>query len=184
MTGNPTPQTAPVAAPDQDLVLRPPDAVTTVNVSSADQMVKLDPQTVSTIDTTVQGFVDSLLALDVHSEDFAGKVRSVQDLGDKEIRDSANVSNRLLDRPVNAMSKGGLDKTGQISVSLLELRREVEDLDPTKQGLLEPHKLLGIIPFGNKLRDYFQKYESAQTHLDKFIHSLFHGQDKARRDKT
>jgi uncharacterized protein YaaN involved in tellurite resistance len=184
MTGNPTVQTEAVAAPDADLVLRPPDAVTTVNVSSADQMVKLDPQTVSTIDTTVSGFVDSLLSLDVHSEDFAGKVRSVQDLGDKEIRDSANVSNRLLDRPVNAMSKGGLDKTGQISTSLLELRRQVEDLDPTKQGLLEPHKLLGIIPFGNKLRDYFQKYESAQTQLDKIIQSLFHGQDELRRDNA
>ena len=184
MSSNATTQTAIVQAPDADLVLKAPDAATTVDVSSADQMVKLDPQTVSTIDATVSGFVDSLLALDVHSQDFAGKVRSVQDLGDKEIRDSANVSNRLLDRPVNAMSKGGLDKTGQISTSLVELRRQVEDLDPTKQGLLEPHKLLGIIPFGNKLRDYFQKYESAQTHLDKIIQSLFHGQDELRRDNA
>jgi uncharacterized protein YaaN involved in tellurite resistance len=184
MSSNPTTLTAPVAAPDADLVLRAPDAAAAVDVSSADQMVKLDPQTVATIDTTVSGFVDTLLALDVHSEDFAGKVRSVQDLGDKEIRDSANVSNRLLDRPVNAMTKGGLDKTGQISTSLLELRRQVEDLDPTKQGLLEPHKLLGIIPFGNKLRDYFQRYESAQTQLDKIIQSLFHGQDELRRDNA
>jgi uncharacterized protein YaaN involved in tellurite resistance len=184
MSSNPTTLTAPVAAPDADLVLRAPDAAATVDVSSADQMVKLDPQTVATIDTTVSGFVDTLLALDVHSEDFASKVRSVQDLGDKEIRDSANVSNRLLDRPVNAMTKGGLDKTGQISTSLLELRRQVEDLDPTKQGLLEPHKLLGIIPFGNKLRDYFQRYESAQTQLDKIIQSLFHGQDELRRDNA
>jgi uncharacterized protein YaaN involved in tellurite resistance len=184
MSSNAPTQTAIVQAPDADLVLRAPDAATTVDVSSADQMVKLDPQTVSTIDATVSGFVDSLLALDVHSQDFAGKVRSVQDLGDKEIRDSANVSNRLLDRPVNAMSTGGLDKTGQISTSLVELRRQVEDLDPTKQGLLEPHKLLGIIPFGNKLRDYFQKYESAQTHLDKIIQSLFHGQDELRRDNA
>src|SRR6202165_2317926 len=184
MSSNATTQTAIVQAPDADLVLKAPDAATTVDVSSADQMVKLDPQTVSTIDATGSGFVDSLLALDLHSQDFAGKVLSARDLGKKKIRDSANVSNRLLNRPVNAMSKGALDKTGQISTSLVELRRQVEDLDPTKQGLLEPHKLLGIIPFGNKLRDYFQKYESAQTHLDKIIQSLFHGQDELRRDNA
>jgi uncharacterized protein YaaN involved in tellurite resistance len=170
------------AAPDTDLVLEPPGPVTTVSVSAADGMVKLDPTTVATIDKTVAGFADSLLSLDVHSEDFATKVKSVQDLGNREIRDSANVSNRLLDRPVNAMSK--VDKTSQVSTTLVELRQQVEDLDPSRQGLLEPHKLLGIIPFGNKLRDYFEKYQSAQTHLDKIIQALYHGQDELRRDNA
>jgi uncharacterized protein YaaN involved in tellurite resistance len=170
------------AAPNTDLVLEPPGPVTTVTVSAADSMVKLDPATTSTIDKTVAGFADSLLTLDVHSEDFANKVKSVQDLGDREIRDSANVSNRLLDRPVNAMSK--VDSTSQVSTTLVELRQQVENLDPSKQGLLEPHKLLGIIPFGNKLRDYFEKYQSAQTHLDKILQSLYHGQDELRRDNA
>jgi uncharacterized protein YaaN involved in tellurite resistance len=186
----PTPEapapTAPaaVAAPDTDLTLTPPAAVATVAVSSADTLVKLDPETEATIDTTVSGFVDSLLALDVHSEAFAGKLTSVQNLGDQEIRDSSNVSNRLLDRPVNAMTHGGLDKTSQVSKSLVDLRNTVEDLDPSKQGLLGTHKLLGIIPFGNKLRNYFQKYESAQTHIDKIIQSLYHGQDELRQDNA
>jgi uncharacterized protein YaaN involved in tellurite resistance len=124
------------------------------------------------------------MALDTHSAEFATKVSSVQNLGDKEIRDSANVSNRLLDRPVNAMTKGGLDKTSQVSTSLVDLRNTIEDLDPTKQGLLGTHKLLGIIPFGNKLRDYFEKYQSAQSHLDKIIQSLYHGQDELRQDNA
>ena len=175
---------ATVESPNTDLVLQAPTPAGTVAVSSADTMVKLDPKTVATIDETVNGFVDSLMALDTHSEDFAGKVRSVQDLGDREIRDSANVSNRLLERPVNAMQHGGLDKASLVSTSLLELRHTVEDLDPTKQGLLEPHKLLGIIPFGNKLRDYFQRYESAQKQLDTIIQSLYHGQDELRRDNA
>jgi uncharacterized protein YaaN involved in tellurite resistance len=189
MSSTPTPETATSAttavhAPDSDLVLQPPSAVTQIQVSSADSMVKLDPQTVSTIDETVAGFADSLMALDTHSAEFATKVSSVQNLGDKEIRDSANVSNRLLDRPVNAMTKGGLDKTSQVSTSLVDLRNTIEDLDPTKQGLLGTHKLLGIIPFGNKLRDYFEKYQSAQSHLDKIIQSLYHGQDELRQDNA
>jgi uncharacterized protein YaaN involved in tellurite resistance len=189
MSSTSTPETSTassqaVHAPDTDLVLEAPSAVTQIQVSSADSMVKLDPATVSTIDQTVAGFADSLMALDTHSSEFATKVSSVQNLGDKEIRDSANVSNRLLDRPVNAMTKGGLDKTSQVSTSLVDLRNTIEDLDPTKQGLLGTHKLLGIIPFGNKLRDYFEKYQSAQSHLDKIIQSLYHGQDELRQDNA
>ena len=182
MSSDPTAPT--VSAPHSDLTLVPPEAPAEVSVSAADSMVKLDPATAATIDQTVAGFVESLVALDPHSEEFAGKVRSVQDLGDKEIRDSANVSNRLLDRPVNAMSNGALDKTSEVSTSLVQLRRQVEDLDPTRQGLFEPSKILGIIPFGNKLRDYFQKYESAQTHLDKIIKALYRGQDELRQDNA
>lgn len=173
-----------VESPHTDLVLEPPVSVTTVSVSAADSMVKLDPQTVETIDETVSDFVESLVTLDTHSEEFVGKVRSVRDLGDNEIRDSANVSNRMLERPVNAMHRGGLDKASLVSTSLLELRRTVEDLDPAKQGLLEPHKLLGVIPFGNKLRDYFQRYQSAQTQLNKIIQALYNGQDELRRDNA
>ncbi|MFN2464342.1 MAG: toxic anion resistance protein [Candidatus Dormibacteria bacterium] len=181
-----TPPSAPpaVAGVQQhtDLVLEPPAAVNAVTISAADSMVRLDPATTSTIDQTVAGFADSLLQLDVHSEDFAARVKSVQDLGDREIRDSANVSNRLLDRPVSAMSK--VDNTAHISTTLVELRQQIQDLDPSRQGLLEPHRLLGIIPFGNKLRDYFEKYQGAQAHLDKIIQALYHGQDELRRDNA
>ena len=90
MSSTSTPETAtaasqPVHAPDTDLVLQAPSAVVQIPVSSADSMVKLDPATVSTIDQTVAGFADSLLALDTHSAEFATKVSSVQNLGDKEM---------------------------------------------------------------------------------------------------
>ncbi|HXA43514.1 MAG TPA: hypothetical protein VNV65_11465, partial [Candidatus Solibacter sp.] len=76
MSTTPAPPTT-VDAPDTDLTLQPPAAVGAVQVSSADSMVKLDPETVSTIDATVSGFADSLLALDTHSAEFATKVSSV-----------------------------------------------------------------------------------------------------------
>ena len=170
-------------APQTGLTLEPPQPVTTITVSAADSMVKLDPEVVGTIDSTVADFVGKLVSLDPHSEDFANQVKSVQDLGDREIRDSANVSNRLMDRPVQAMS-GPLDKTSKVSSSLLELRKQVEDLDPSRQGVLGTHKLLGVIPFGNKVHQYFEKYQSAQTHLDKIIQALYHGQDELRRDNA
>jgi uncharacterized protein YaaN involved in tellurite resistance len=65
------------------------------------------------------------------------------------------------------------------------LRRQVEALDPTKQGdLFSPDRLLGIIPFGNKLRDYFDKYRSSQTQINAIITALYHGQDELQRDNA
>ena len=84
-----------------------------------------------------------------------------------------------------AMSEGGISQAGHISKSLTSLRDTVEDLDPQKQGdLLSPRKLLGIIPFGDRVTDYFRKYQSSQAHINAIIVSLYDGQDELRRDNA
>ena len=68
------------------------------------------------------------------------------------------------------MNDGLFDSKSQVSQTLVELRKTVEDLDPSKQGdLFAPKKLFGIIPMGNRVRDYFLKYQSSQQHLDKIL---------------
>ena len=42
----------------------------------------------------------------------------------------------------------------------------------------------GMIPFGDKIVDYFRKYESAQSHLDGIIKALYDGQDELRQDNA
>src|SRR4029077_13955990 len=81
----------------------------------------------------------------------------------------------------------GLTESSSVSKSLLSLRHEVEDLDPSTQGdLFSPHKILGLIPFGagDRLRDYFEKYRSSQHQLDAIITALYHGQDELQRDNA
>src|SRR5262245_504840 len=164
------------------LVLVPPQPVPAVTTEDAAQIVKIDPATSSRIDAMVTGFVKALVALDVTSPDFANKVNAIHTLGNDEIRASATVSNRLLDRPVAAMETGPLTKGAAVSKSLVALRHQVEDLDPAHQGLLEPGRLLGLLPFGNKLRDYFARYQSAQKNLNGILEALYHGQDELRQD--
>jgi uncharacterized protein YaaN involved in tellurite resistance len=168
------------------LVLTPPDPVTAVSPAKATSAVKLDPGTEAKLDATVSAFVQSLATADVHSPDFQKKIDSVSSLGDEDIRQSAQVSNRLLDKPAAAMSSGMFDPTSQVAGSLVKLRRTVEDLDPAKQGLLgdTERKLLGVIPFGNKLRDYFHKYESGQANINAIIQALYSGQDELRKDNA
>jgi uncharacterized protein YaaN involved in tellurite resistance len=84
-----------------------------------------------------------------------------------------------------AMSNGGVSEASEVSKSLLSLRRTVEDLDPAKQGdLLSPRRLLGVIPFGDKVVDYFRKYQSSQGHINAIITGLYDGQDELRRDNA
>jgi uncharacterized protein YaaN involved in tellurite resistance len=80
------------------------------------------------------------------------------------------------------MSSGPFDPKSNISNSLVKLRRTVEDLDPTQQGLFGKKHLWGTLPFGNTLRDYFHKYESSQKNLDAIIQSLYAGQDELQKD--
>jgi uncharacterized protein YaaN involved in tellurite resistance len=179
----------PPAPPDADsgaLVLTPPEPVAAVTPAQATAAVKLDPATEAKLDATVSSFVQSLTTLDVHSTDFQKKVDSVSAMGDDDIRQSAQVSNNLLNKPVAAMSSGVFDPTSQVAGSLVKLRRTVEDLDPAKQGILHgtERKILGIIPFGNALRDYFNKYQSGQSNINSIIQSLYSGQDALRKDNA
>ena len=178
---------APTSAVDQSasstaLTLVPPQPVAAITEDEAASMVKVDAATASKIDAMVTGYIKSLTSLDPHSQDFATKVNAIHTMGNDEIRQSASVSNRLLDKPVKAMESGPFSKGATVSKSLVDLRRTVEDLDPSQQGLLSPKHLFGLIPFGNRLRDYFARYQSAQGHLNAIIQALYRGQDELRQD--
>ena len=41
-----------------------------------------------------------------------------------------------------------------------------------------------MVPFGDKVTDYFRKYQSAQTHLDGILHALRDGQDELGKDNA
>ena len=168
------------------LALVPPAAVPAVtDDQAAAQAQKIDPAAKQQIDATVAQYVNTLMSADPHSPAFDQQLNAVHTLGDADIRASAAVSNRLLDRPAAAMSSSGaLDSKSQISTSLVKLRRTVEDLDPTQQGLFGKKHLWGTLPFGNTLRDYFHKYESGQRNLDAIIQSLYSGQDELRKDNA
>ncbi len=171
-----------VKAPD---FLAPPAPIAPIETEQAAGMVKIDPAKLAELDVKVEEFVNTILSEQVHSDAFKAKISGVHTLANAEIRAAANISNRLLEQPVRAMKSGLFDEGSAISKSLLDLRVKIEELDPVKQGnLLEPRKLLGFIPWGTKVQDYFRQYQSAQTHLNAIIESLYHGQDELRKDNA
>ena len=177
-------QPAPLAPPaPEGLVLTPPAPAAAVATTAAPKMAPAVPEAaLPGLDAKVDDYIGSLMAADAKSPEFAAKTNDVRTMGDKEIRDAADTSNRLLKVPVRELNEGSLSNGSKVGATLIELRRTVEDLDPREAG--GPKKLLGMIPFGNRLRDYFQRYQSAQSHLNAIIQALYDGQDELRRDNA
>jgi uncharacterized protein YaaN involved in tellurite resistance len=165
---------------ETDLVLTAPDPVPAVSPERAAGLVPLDQGQKTKLEQRVDGFVDELVALDANSPEFGGKVDEITNMGRREIADAAGQSNRFLDRPVRAM-----DKDSSVGTDLAQLRRTIEDLDPGRQGnLLAPKKIFGILPFGNKMRDYFDSYKSAQSHISSILARLASGKDELLKDNA
>ncbi len=160
--------------------LTPPEPVGRVDPSRAEEMLpssgRPDPATLTQIDARVADFVEALTETEMNTEAFAAQMTTVHNLGTREIREAANVANRMLDQPVRA-----LDDDSEVSTALLSLRRTVEELNPARQELTE-RRLLGIFPMGKGVNDYFRKYQSAQSHIDAVLNALHQGQDELRKD--
>ena len=172
------PETSPVIS------LEAPQPVAVVPQDEADQLVKLDLTKVPELDAKVNDFVMHVLQTPVNTSVFDEKVKAIHQLGSAEIRASAQIANRMLDRPAKSMDKALFDNS-PIAKSLTELRSVVEELDPTRQGSLSsPRKFLGIIPMGKSVQDYFRKYQSSQTHINAIIESLYHGKDELMKDNA
>ena len=167
-------------AEPSDLVLTAPEPVVTVSPERASGLVPLDTAQRSALEAKAETFVEELAAQDVNSPEFGKRVDQISDMGRREIAEAAGQSNRFLDRPVRAM-----DKEGGVGTDLAELRRTIEDLDPGKQGsLTAPKKLFGLIPFGNKMRNYFDSYKSSQGHIASILTRLAGGKDELLKDNA
>ena len=160
--------------------LEPPEALQAITVHDAAGLVPLKGEETSELDAKVAKFVDELAAMDSNSPEFGKKVDQLTAMGRKEISEAAGASNRFLDRPVKA-----IDADTGIGADLTELRRTVEKLDPKENGAgMTKRKFLGIIPMGNRINHYFDKYRSSQTHISAILNRLANGKDELLMDNA
>ena len=162
------------------LELTPPDPVPIVAPAQAAGLVPVSDDNKSKLEAKADAFVADLVAQDAASPEFGKRVDQLTNMGRKEIVAASGMSNRFLDRPIKAM-----DKESGVGTSLAELRRTVEDLDPARKGALSgPRKFLGVLPFGNKMKRYFDGYTSAQGHIKSILERLAAGKDELLMDNA
>ncbi len=170
-------------APLQPPMLVPPEPVQAVTPETALGKVPLEGAERDALAAEAARQSAELVALAPQSQEFAARLKALESLGNDDISRSASVANRLMERPARAM--GALGEGSAVSKTLLALRSTVEKLDPSRQGdLFSPKRLLGVVPFGNKLRAYFRSYESSQAQLNGIIEALRRAKDELLRDNA
>ncbi|WP_420119841.1 toxic anion resistance protein [Nakamurella sp.] len=170
------------------LVLTPPAPVQVVEPAQAAGAIAVADPRKAELQSRAGAFAMELAGMDVRSPEFAKKVEAITALGDREMRESANVSSRMLERPAAVLqgSKGGRggDAQTRVAGTLSDLRVTITELDPNRADLTGIKKVLKWIPGGDKVDRYFAKYQSAQSHLDAIVRALASGQDELRKDNA
>ncbi len=171
------PVSTPTATP-ATFQLTPPEVLTPVGNDLAKTAVPLPPETQTAVVEQVDRYVQALLAENVHSEAFKAKLDSAFSLGKEEI----SVASSLMQGRFMQRNFVGVENSSAYK-AIADMRGHLDDLNPGKAGdLFQPQKLLGLIPYGNKLQAYFRKYENAGSQLQKSMQQIYAARDDIQRD--
>jgi uncharacterized protein YaaN involved in tellurite resistance len=164
--------------PEAPLMLKMPEPVKPVKEpDAAAAIVPISEQTRSATLSQADQFIADLLKMDVTSGDFRARIDSAFRLGRKEISESALLTGKFMEKNFSG------DTNNPAFQVMNEMRALFEALDPGKEGdLFTPNKILGVIPFGNKLQTYLHRFDTASASLRKLIDSLFGVEDELSRD--
>jgi uncharacterized protein YaaN involved in tellurite resistance len=144
------------------------------------EQVKPVPEEVARLQAVAESNVAEIMTLDI--DEFAKKediLRSIESFGADSMKLAAT-KNSLLQVTVGNLSKNG-DEGGLVAKGLMDLQRELKDLDPslidfTKTGILG--KLF------DPIRAYFAKYQKADSAIADIIVSLDKGNATLKNDNT
>lgn len=166
------------SAASTSFTLSPPEVIVPLTDDVAKTAVPLAKETQTAVDDQVNRFMEGLLKEDVQSEAFKAKLDSAFALGREEVSVASSLmQGRLLQR-----NFAGIEDTTAFK-AIQDMRGHLDDLNPGKEGdLFQPQKLLGLIPYGNKLQSYFRKYQSAGSQLQKSMQQIYSARDDMQRD--
>ncbi len=161
-----------------NFTLAPPEVLTALPSEVAKSAVPLAKETQTAVDDQVDRFMDGLLKEDVQSEAFKAKLDSAFALGREEV----SVASGLMQSRLMQRNFAGVEDSSAFK-AIQDMRGHLDELNPGNEGdLFQPQKLLGIIPFGNKLQAYFRKYQSAGAQLQKSMQQIYAARDDMQRD--
>ena len=157
-----------------------------LDIAGAKSEAAIAPAGDPALDKRADEFVQRLLDLggrgDQGSDDAAAAIAAMG----KGLQREASQRSQMLKQPIMALGHSA-DDGGPVAKGLVDLRMQVEGLDPAKFDL-EPgwvSRSLGFIPgIGNPIKRYFMRFESAQTVIDAIIASLKKGREQLGRDNV
>jgi len=144
------------------------------------EQIKPVPEDLARIQEVADANAREIITLDI--EELGNRksiIQSIESFGVGSMKSSAT-KNSLLQATVGSMSKEGNDD-GLVAKGLIELDRELKELDPslidfTRKGILR--KLF------DPIKDYFARYQKADTVIANIIISLDKGEAILKNDNT
>ncbi len=136
------------------------------------------------METAANKVVDHLFTVDIQNETSkAAAVNSVETMGLRAQQEASRRS-QMLKQPIAVLARNAEDG-GPVAKSLLDLRDQVEDLDPNKYDFSASgiRRLLGSLPgIGSPIRRYFSKFQSSEAVIDNIVAALEKGGEQLKRD--
>jgi len=134
--------------------------------------------------TQADDIVARIMKVDMSNADQQDTTKAaIESMGINLQKEAARRS-AMLKQPISQLMKAG-EEGGPVAASLIDLKLQVEDLDPAKFNFEAGWftRALGQIPgIGTPLKRYFSRYENASTTLDAIVNSLKAGQEQLKRD--
>lgn len=159
-------------------VLQAPELITPVSEQVAKTAAPLTDELKTAVEEQVERFMQALLTEDVQSAEFKTRLDSAFALGREEI----SIASALMQGRLMQANFMGMEDSSAYQ-AIQEMRTHLDQLNPGKEGdLFQPKKLLGLIPYGNKLQSYFRKYQGAAGQLQKSMQQLYAARDDMQRD--
>lgn len=158
----------------KDLVLHSPQSL----------QVQGEAATGNDLDQKAAQFVDKILNLNPQDYKNREEQKKAVDTFGLDLQREAAKKSELLKQPVKKLSERSAEG-GEVANSLINLKLQVEELDPSKFSFEEGwvSRTLGFLPgVGKPLKKYFSKFESAQDVIAAIIKSLESGRDQLTRD--
>lgn len=138
------------------------------------------PEEVAKLKEMADSNAAEIMELDLDSmEKRKTMLQSIDQFGLDTLQKSSQ-KNALLQVSVGNLSQTG-GEGGEVSKGLLELQREIKDLDP---GLIDFTKTGILGKLFNPIRAYFAKYQKADTVINDIIVSLDKGKATLKNDNT
>ncbi|HOY22478.1 MAG TPA: toxic anion resistance protein [Cellvibrio sp.] len=136
------------------------------------------------METAANKVVDHLFTVDIQNETSkAAAVNSVETMGLRAQQEASRRS-QMLKQPIAVLARNAEDG-GPVAKSLLDLRDQVEDLDPNQYDFSASgiRRFLGSIPgIGSPIRRYFSKFQSSEAVIDNIVSALEKGGEQLKRD--
>lgn len=158
-------------------------------VAKADEVKEIVASQIAVDSSEIEGkadeYVSKIIAL---SNDPSTAVDAIDNIG-VQVQKEAQQKSEMLKRPIKDLYNVDKESKGSdVGDGLLQLRHELQAIDPNKFDLSDPGfftKTLSLLPFiGNPLQKYFEKYEQSETVIDSIFHSIRNGQKALQRDNT